>query len=443
MVTKISLGKSLYGALAYNGEKINKEQGRLLATNRIFNRWSSERIAQASLGLSRVVTEEGEANDGSGTVDIAKAMEGFLAFMPATVRTEKPVLHISINPHPDDVLTDTELQEIAREYLDRLGYGNQPYMVYKHEDIDRHHLHIVTINVDESGRRLNQDFLFRRSERIRKDLERKYGLHPAERRGERIERPLRKVDTSAGDVKKQVGNIVKAVNRQYRFQSLGEYRALLSLYNVTVEETRGIVHGREYHGLVFSATDDAGNKMGNPFKSSLFGKSAGYDALQNKFARSKKEIKDRKLAEMTKRTVLAALEATHHQDRFIALLREKGIDTVLRHTEDGRIYGATFIDHRTGCVLNGSRMGRELSANALQEHFTLPFANEEPITMTVPSEDRNAVTPKAEEYTADDFHISGAGLFSPDGSGIDPEEEAFIRAMQRKKKKKKRKGLGM
>ena len=37
MVTKISLGKSLYGALAYNGEKINKEQGRLLATNRIFN----------------------------------------------------------------------------------------------------------------------------------------------------------------------------------------------------------------------------------------------------------------------------------------------------------------------------------------------------------------------------------------------------------------------
>ena len=265
MVTKISLGKSLYGALAYNGEKINKEQGRLLATNRIFN-------------------------DGSGTVDIAKAMEGFMAFMPATVRTEKPVLHISINPHPDDVLTDTELQEIAREYLDRLGYGNQPYMVYKHEDIDRHHLHIVTINVDESGRRLNQDFLFRRSERIRKDLERKYGLHPAERRGERIERPLHKVDTSAGDVKKQVGNIVKVVNRQYRFHSLGEYRALLSLYNVTVEETRGIVRGREYHGLVFSATDDAGNKTGNPFKSSLFGKSAGYDALQNKFARSKKEL---------------------------------------------------------------------------------------------------------------------------------------------------------
>ena len=28
---------------------------------------------------------------------------------------------------------------------------------------------------------------------------------------------------------------------------------------------------------------------------------------------------------------------------------------------------------RQGCVLNGSRMGKELSANALQEHFTLPY----------------------------------------------------------------------
>ena len=179
MVAKISVGKSLYGALAYNGEKINGAKGRLLTTNRIYN-------------------------DGTGTVDIRKAMEGFLACMPEHTRVEKPVLHISLNPHPDDVLTDTELQDIAREYLEKLGYGNQPYLVVKHEDIDRHHLHIVTINVDEKGRRLNQDFLFRRSDRIRRELERKYGLHPAERKNLRLENPLRKVDASAGDVKRQV-----------------------------------------------------------------------------------------------------------------------------------------------------------------------------------------------------------------------------------------------
>ena len=416
MVAKISIGKSLYGALAYNGEKINEAKGRLLATNRIYN-------------------------DGTGTVDIGKAMEGFLTFLPPVVKTKNPVLHISLNPHPDDVLTDTELQDIAREYLEKMGYGNQPYLIFKHEDIDRHHLHIVTVNVGEDGKRINQAYLYRRSERVRKELEQKYGLHPAARKNSRLENPLRKVDTSAGDVKKQAGNIVKALNGQYRFQTMGEYRALLSLYNMTVEEARGNVRGREYHGLVYSVTDDAGNKTGNPFKSSLFGKSAGYEAVQKKFARSKQEIKDRKLADMTKRTVLSVLEGTYDKEKFVATLKGTGIDTVLRYTEEGRIYGATFIDHRTGCVLNGSRMGKELSANALQEHFTLPYAGQPPIPLSVPVEEpENRQGYSGGEYES---HSGGMNLFAPEGPAVDAEEEAFIRAMQRKKKKKKRKGLGM
>ena len=145
MVAKISVGNSLYGAIAYNGEKINEAQGRLLTTNRIYN-------------------------DGSGKVDIGKAMESFQTFMPPQMKVEKPVVHISLNPHPEDVLTDIELQNIARDYLERLGFGNQPYLVFKHEDIDRHHLHIVTINVDENGKRINRDFLHRRSDRIRREL---------------------------------------------------------------------------------------------------------------------------------------------------------------------------------------------------------------------------------------------------------------------------------
>ena len=415
MVAKISVGSSLYGAIAYNGEKINEAQGRLLTTNRIYN-------------------------DGSGTVDIGKAMEGFHTFLPPQMKVEKPVVHISLNPHPEDVLTDAELQDIAREYLEKLGFGNQPYLVFKHEDIDRHHLHIVTVRVDENGKRLNRDFLYRRSDRIRRELEQKYGLHPAERKNQGLDNPLRKVDASAGDVKKQVGNTVKALNGQYRFQTMGEYRALLSLYNMTVEEARGNVRGREYHGLVYSVTDDRGNKVGNPFKSSLFGKSAGYEAVQKKFVRSKSEIKDRKLADMTKRTVLSVLQGTYDKDRFISRLKEKGIDTVLRYTEEGRIYGATFIDHRTGCVLNGSRMGKELSANALQEHFTLPYAGQPPIPLSIPADVADKVYGQT-AYDREDMS-GGMGLLTPEGPAVDAEEEAFIRAMKRKKKKK-RKGLGM
>ena len=416
MVAKISVGNSLYGAIAYNGEKINEAQGRLLTTNRIYN-------------------------DGSGKVDINKAMEGFLTFMPPQMKVEKPVVHISLNPHPEDVLTDAELQDIAREYLEKLGFGNQPYLVFKHEDIDRHHLHIVTVRVEENGKCISDKNNYYRSKQITRELEKKYGLHDAERRTRRLDPPLCKVDASAGDVKKQAGNIVKVLNGQYRFQTMGEYRALLSLYNMMVEETHGNVRGREYHGLVYSVTDDMGNKVGNPFKSSLFGKSVGYEAVQRKFARSKQEIKDRKLAGMTKRTVLSVLEGTYDKDKFVATLKGKGIDTVLRYTEEGRIYGATFIDHRTGCVLNGSRMGKELSANALQEHFTLPYAGLPPVPLSVPVEAGKDM--RGQSASDDESMAGGVGLLTSEGPAVDAEEEAFIRAMQRKKKKKKRKGLGM
>ena len=96
MVAKISVGNSLYGALAYNGEKINKEEGRLLTTNRIYN-------------------------DGTGTVDIRRAMEDFLALMPVRSKVEKPVVHISLNPHPDDMLTDTSSPTSSRSATSRRG----------------------------------------------------------------------------------------------------------------------------------------------------------------------------------------------------------------------------------------------------------------------------------------------------------------------------------
>ena len=415
MVAKISMGTSLYGALAYNGLKVNEGEGRLLAVNRVFD-------------------------DGSGQVDVARAEQDFKRFMPEQVRTRNKVIHISLNPHPDDRLTDTELEQLAREYLDRLGYGDQPYLVFKHEDIDRHHLHLVSVNVDENGRRLNRDFIHRRSRRITSELEKKYGLHPADRRQLRTDNPLRRVDVSQGDVKRQVSNVAKAVMATYRFQTMGEYRALLSLYNVTVEEARGMVDGREYHGLVYSATDDAGNRTGNPFKASRIGKSVGYEAVQRRFEYSKEQIRDRRLAETTRRTVAAALARTYRREEFVALLKAKGVDVVFRHTEEGRIYGATFIDHRTGCVLNGSRLGREFSANALQEHFTLPYAGTPPIPFTIAVDGQLPDTRPAVEH--DEGYSSGLGLLGGDASGAQAEEAAFERDLKRRRKKR-RKGQGL
>ena len=409
MVAKISIGSSLYGALAYNVQKVNAGKGKLLASNRVFD-------------------------GGDGQMDCARLLRDFCNCMPENVRTRNTVIHVSLNPHPDDRLTDMEMANIAQIYMERLGYGNQPYVIVKHEDIDRHHVHIVSVNVDEKGKRIDKDFLFRRSERIRKKLEKEFNLHPAEHKRDKIHEVVSKVDIGKGDVKKQIASVLFSTTTRYRFQTMGEYRALLSLYNIHVEETRGKVGGREYHGFVYSATDEKGNKVGNPFKASLFGKSAGYAAIEKRFSLSKKQIAEKKFTEPTKRAVLQALGETYHRAKFVNLLKAKGIDTVLRLTDEGRIYGVTFIDHRTGCVLNGSRMGKELSANVLQEHFTLPYADEKPIPFTLHPEE----TVQKEFVMQDDNENSsfGLGLFNPSGQAVNAEEEDFIRKMKRRKKRK-------
>ena len=409
MVAKISIGSSLYGALAYNAQKVNAGEGKLLAVNGVFDACT-------------------------GKIDLARTFKDFDSLLPKGIRTEKPVLHVSLNPHPDDRLTDTEMENIAREYMEEMGYGSQPYMVFKHEDIDRHHLHIVSLRVDADGKCLDNAFNFHRSKRITRILEEKYHLLPAEYKRNEIREAAHKVNIDKGDVKKQIASVLLSLTTRYRFQTMGEYRALLSLYNIHVEETRGKVGGREYHGLVYSATDEKGNKVGNPFKASLFGKSASYAAIEKRFSLSKKQIAENKFTEPSKRAVLQVLGETYHKDKFVNLLKDKGIDTVLRLTDEGRIYGATFIDHRTGCVLNGSRMGKELSANALQAHFTLPYADEKPIPFTLHPEE----TVQKEFVMQDDNENSsfGLGFFNPSGQAVNAEEEDFIRKMKRRKKRK-------
>lgn len=440
MVAKISIGSSLYGALSYNGMKMNRDEGRVLGANKI--------ILPAD-----------------GNIDIARMVENFNLFMPKMGRTKKPVLHISLNPHPDDKLTEQQYEILAREYLEKLGFGEQPYIIYKHMDIDRHHIHIVTVNVNEQGKRLNQDFLFRRSKKITTELEEKYNLHKAQREKISPDTPIRKIDPS-GDIKRQVANTVKMVGMRYKFQTIGEYNAILSLYNVRCEPTDGKVNGREYHGLVYFTTDDSGMTIATPFKASRLGKFASRTAIDGRFERSKEKIE----VAPTKRKVTDVIAHSIDKADFIAKLKERNIDVVLRYTEEGRIYGVMFIDHNTMTVLNGSRLGKEFSANAINERFNnpanAPINSSDVVAPTVvlpieptyedshsdttqepkfdqPSssqrqstggQNQHTVTQSVSDFSDYDLPIPGLDLFQQ-GQSFNPDEEEFRRRMQRKKKR--------
>ncbi len=400
MVAKISLGNSLYGALAYNQLKVDMGEARILDSNNM------------------VENEEGE-------LDIHSAMQSFEHHLSQNQRTHKPILHISLNPHPDDDLNDEQYIEIAQEYLKKMGYDKHPYIIYKHEDIDRHHLHIITTNVDMNGKKVKDGNNYYKNNKVCRELEDKYNLQsPTKAKKQDQSFFFHKVDITKDNVKMQIANVIKPLAATYKFQSFGEYRTLLSLYNICVEESKGVRNGKAYEGLIYYATNDRGEKISNPFKSSLFGKSVGLAAINSKCCKHKQTIKDRQLNKLTAKRIDDITSGINDKQTFKDSLKAGNIDVIFRENDAGRIYGVTFIDHDNNCVFNGSRLGKDYSANALNDRFN---------TSSYALPDYNVK--QNEQYSEDSFSLGGILDLPADGAD-DSEEALFRKRMQRKGKKR-------
>ena len=314
-----------------------------------------------------------EPFDKHGQMDVDACMESFMPYLEANRRTTNTAFHASLNPSPEDELTDEQLRDIAREYMERMGYGNQPYIVFKHKDISREHLHIVSLRVDENGRKISDSHEYDRSMSVLRELERKYGLHPSVKGQELTDgEDLRKVNYPEGNVKRQVSSVVRSCLRNYKCSSYGEFRTLLELFNVSAEERTGTAGGRSYAGMVYGALTDDGYGIGTPFKASRIGKDVGYDALQKYYGKSKAALKEEGVLDSLRQSVRDAMSLHNSRDGFRQLLKKNGIDAVFRINPAGRIYGVTFIDHGTGIVANGSLLRKEFSANAFNELYPAP-----------------------------------------------------------------------
>lgn len=375
MVAKITTGKDVYGALAYNQQKVDRNAGKVLSTH--------------------ILREPAD-----GLFNVAQTAEDLLRWMPQHYRTEKPVVHISLNPDPEDRLTDEQFAEIAEKYMERMGWGEQPYIVFKHTDIDRRHIHIVSVQVGPDGRKIKDSRRNERSVAVTEELEREYGLHPAKGRSRAEDWRLTAVDSTKGDLKRQIGAVVKPAVAMYRFQTLGEFRTLLSRYNIGVEEVRGTRNGIPYRGLLYTALDESGDKaVAAPLKSSVFGKSVGLDELERHMARCGERFKKGDERELLRRRVDKALSEAATERELRERLQELRIDLYLRRNDTGRIVGVTFIDHENRCVANGSRLGKAYSANAFEEKFNRRHTTDAD-TLSIRPEPENKPTEARKERNA-------------------------------------------
>ncbi|EFA92856.1 relaxase/mobilization nuclease domain protein [Hoylesella buccalis ATCC 35310] len=349
MIAKISSTENLGGALGYNFKKVEKGEASILHAAELY-----------------------QNKEGRYTMeDVLVDME---ALIPKKCRTKKTVFHCSLNPHPDEKLSDETLMQIAREYMEALGYGNQPYIVFKHNDIAREHIHIVSLRVDSEGRKLNDRFEKRRSKQITDALERKYNLIPSSKVTDKAMKETPKVDIGKGNIREQVASVLRMVLKHYRFCSLGEFNAILNKYNLTVEEVKTEFRGKKYDGLVYVPTDDKGDKVGTPIHASDIGRGVGYTAVQNRMQKSKQNVKP--LIPTVRNKVLKTMRTSPKtEEELRQRLEEQGLRAVIRKNESGRIYGITFIDDKVGVVLNGSRLGKGYAANVFNTYFSNPTHN--------------------------------------------------------------------
>ncbi len=335
-------GKNIRGILMYNETKVEK--------------------GQASLFMA-----SGFAGDVSG-MNLAQKNQRFLKRTLLNPSAKTNALHITLNFHPSDKLDGEKLQLIVSEYMEQIGFGDQPYLVYLHEDTHHPHVHIATTNIQADGKRIDiHGIAYKLSEGARKSLEQKYSLVVAGAAKQEQGVKLRAAVYGESPTRKIIANLVTAVMKQYRYGSFAEFNAVLKCFNLIAE--RGAEDSRMYKnkGLMYSILDESKQRIGIPLKASAIPSKPTLVNLERRFI-----LKKEKVCQTALRKKIGELwdgQRPITKKGFTSALKKQQVDVVFHHNAQGRLYGLTFIDHKSKIVFKGSELGKSYSAAAVTSRF--------------------------------------------------------------------------
>jgi len=248
MVAKITFPHKLEAALNYNEKKL--QQGKAVC-----------------IAASGYLLDHNKMN-------FYQKLEGLENLARRNDRASTKTIHVSLNFDPSEKLSPEQLNTITETYMLKIGFGEQPYLVYRHDDAGHPHVHIVSTTIKEDGSRINTHNLGRnQSETARKEIEKIFGLVPAEKQKRLAQQSIAPVDVEKAvygktETKRSISNVVGMVFGKYKFTSLAEFNAALKQFNVVAD--RGKEEGRIYkhRGLVYRVLDANAEKVGVPIKAS-------------------------------------------------------------------------------------------------------------------------------------------------------------------------------
>jgi Relaxase/Mobilisation nuclease domain len=372
-------------------------------------------------------------------------------------RTKVNSVHISINFDPSEKLSRPTLEAIAQVYMEKIGFGGQPYLVYEHRDAGHPHLHVVTTNITPDCKRIELHNIGKnQSEKARKAIEGEFDLVRADMKKQEATIPLKtvaikKVVYGQSETRRAISNVLDAVLEKYKFTSLEELNAVLRQANV--QATRGSAASRTFQrgGLLYQVLDEKGKPVGVPIKASSIYSQPTLSNLNKRF-----EANGVERGGHEKRVKLAIdwyfLKAKQPSPQGLkdALAKEHIIITEYT-AKNGQIFGVTYIDHKIGAVFKGSDLGKEYTAKGLETRMTkqssLAIDEIKPEQKQIPASKPGQPPSKV---PADKRQPSSAESSAPATSASCPTEPPMeplaslpyeLRMDPRKKKKKKRQRL--
>jgi len=363
-------------------------------------------------------------------------------------RATTKTMHISLNFDPSEKFTKEQLNEMADLYMQKIGFGGQPYLVYEHKDAGHPHVHVLTSTIGKDGKRLSTHNIGRnQSEKARKEIEERYGLVKAEHQKQLNIAEIKPVDVNKvlygkSETRRSITNVLNAVITKYNYTSLPELNAILSRYNVMAD--RGSKEGVMYKkgGLIYRVLDSKGAPIGVPIKASSINNKPTLKTIekrgeQNVVGRAalKAKIKD-SLDE-------ALLAKPRSLEELTRKLESQQVYTVIRRGADGRPYGITFVDGKNKSVFNGSDIGKQYSIGGLLGKMldTSPKTKEKPENSQPKHLAKQLLLAKHKDLALDRpstrYNILQQLMTS------NPLSENTPSGLLKKKRKKKRKSLGL
>lgn len=307
-------------------------------------------------------------------MSLKEKIRRFTDLLALNQRARRTGLHIFLAFPPDEPIDHEKMITIAVSAMRKIGFHEQPYLVYLHFDAARSHMHIVTTNIRADGSKIH--FWYKKHwlrQQVDRQLELEFGLSPfgawqiAPQSGLPLAAP-EKIQYGKRPTSHAIAQVLQHVLHQYHYRSFDQLNAILALYNLTAK--RGLPGSRldSFHGLLYQVTDSNGKGRGAPIRASAIPFKPTLSWLEQRFAGN--QTLDPAILQRTRLALDTALrQMPIDASQFTNSLRRQQLALAPTFDKDRTLTALFFIDLSARIVLTPLDIGQQYDTHTLRQRL--------------------------------------------------------------------------